>query len=355
MNSLLSRRLFVFGLACLAVAFVAPRSHAHTTQEAMAEAATRFLNALDADQRKAAQFDFANAERKNWNFVPMERAGLPLKKMKPAQQHLAIALLQSALSHRGMNKALNIMALEQVLFEMENGAPKRDPALYHFYIFGTPSNSEDWGWRVEGHHFSMSITIVDGKIVAKTPLFLGANPARVKQGPHAGLRVLHAEEDLARELLGQLDEAQRKQAVLMTEIPADIINGPSRKTAEALEPKGLSAGQMNDSQRRSLMRIVGEYVRTYRPDLAKRDLQEIRDAGVQQLHFAWIGSDQPGQPHYYRIQGPTFILEYDNTQNDANHVHVAWRDFQGDFGDDVLREHYEKQPHREAEPVGAAQ
>lgn len=333
------------GVACLVTLIAARVAQAHSPAEAMAEAATRFLKSLDDQQRQVAQFTFDDAERTNWNFVPMERKGLPLKKMKPNQQALAMGLLDSALSHRGFTKAVNIMALEQVLHEMENNSPTRDPSLYHFFIFGEPSTKKTWGWRFEGHHFSMSLTLVDGQKIAPTPLFMGSNPAHVKQGPHAGLRVLHAEEDLGRAFLNELDDEQRKVAVLQMEVPKDVINLPSRKTAEAVEPKGLAVARMSKEQRESLWKLVKEYVENYRPEMAEQDLDQIRAAGFHLVYFAWVGSGEPGQPHYYRVQGPTFILEYDNTQNDANHVHVLWRDFKNDFGADLLKDHYEAVKH----------
>jgi len=337
-----------WGFTCLLMVSLlttaAQRSEAHSPAEAMSEAATHFLASLTAAQRDKVQFEFTDAERKNWNFVPMERAGLTLKEMQDNQRHLATNLLHSALSHRGFSKALNIMALEQILFEMENNAPRRDAAKYHFYIFGEPSVSQTWGWRVEGHHLSISVTLVDGQNIVTTPTMMGTNPAHVKQGPQEGLRVLRAEEDLARELVKNLTAEQRLQAVLQADVPSDIINGPGRE-AQPLDPPGIAASALSPEQRKMLMAVVREYVHNFRPELAKADMKKIRQAGVDKIHFAWIGSDERGKPHYYRIQGPTFIMEYDNTQNDANHVHAVWRDFQNDFGADLLKEHYQQVPH----------
>jgi hypothetical protein len=321
-----------------------PLVQAHTPAEAMAEAAQRLIASLDEQQQADLQFDFADQERLNWQFVPMDRAGLPLKRMKPHQQHLAIGLLNSATSHRGLSKSLNIMALEQILHEMENNSPRRDPSLYHFYIFGKPSTADTWGWRVEGHHLSISITLVDGQMITSTPAFFGANPAHVQQGPHEGLRVLHEEEDLARELLNSLTAEQRTSAIIATEAPADIISVPGRD-AVPLQPSGLPASQMTREQRQMLTRLIREYVFNFRAELAREDMRQIREAGIRNVHFAWAGSDQVGEGHYYRVQGPSFIMEYDNTQNDANHVHVVWRDFKNDFGADLLKAHYEAVPH----------
>lgn len=319
-------------------------ANAHTPAEAMAEAANQFLASLDADQRKAAEYEFKGKERENWNFIPMDRPGLALKQMQPHQQHLAMALLHSALSHDGFSKAVNIMTLEQILHVMENNAAHRDPSLYHVYIFGTPSTSKSWGWRVEGHHLSINVTLVEGQKIVATPAFFGANPGHVKQGPREGLRVLRDEEDLARALLLSLDDEQKAKAVINVEAPSDVINGPGRK-ATPLEPKGLSARDMTEAQRRQLIKVVREYVHSFRREVARDDMKKIREAGVEKLTFAWAGGDQPGQPHYYRIEGPSFIFEYDNTQNDANHIHAVWRDFKNDFGADLLKQHYEAVAH----------
>ncbi len=344
-RSILLRTAAPLFLICLGL--TGPRSlHAHTPAEAMAEAAGRFLASLDPPQREQAQFQFGDAERQNWNFVPMERAGLSLKEMQPHQQQYAFALLQSALSHQGMNKALNIMALEQILRDLENDNPGRDPSRYFFLIFGKPSAQSTWGWRVEGHHLSVSLTLVNGHQIVATPSFYGANPAHVKQGPHEGLRVLADEEDLARKLVQEFSDEQRKIAIIETTAPKDIINGPGR-TASRLEPLGLAASQMTNAQRRMLMQLVRTYVFNLRPELAREDLRKIRESGVQNLNFAWAGSTEVGQGHYYRVQGPSFILEYDNTQNDANHIHCVWRDFENDFGEDLLQKHYAEDPHGE--------
>ncbi len=315
-------------------------AQAHTPAEAMAQAAQSFLASLTAEQQAAAQFKFDDAERLNWQFIPMKRKGLSLKEMKSFQQQLAFALLHSSLSHRGTSKALNIMALEQILAELENNPTRRDASLYHVFIFGEPSTTQTWGFRVEGHHLSVSLTLVDGQKIVGTPSFYGANPGKVLQGPHKGLRVLAAEEDLGRDLVKSLDAEQRKVAVIDTEAPADVINGPGRK-ASLLEPQGLAGADMTAEQRKQLVQIVREYVFNLRPELARADMKKIREAGIRKLHFAWAGGLEPGVGHYYRVQGPTFILEYDNTQNNANHIHCVWRDFTNDFGEDLLKQHHQ--------------
>lgn len=321
------------------------RAHDHSPAGDMADAARAFLNALSEDQRKTATFEFQSPERVNWHFIPRDRKGLAWKDMSAAQRHLATALLASGLSHRGMVKATTIMSLEQVLLELEQGrGPKRDPEAYYWTVFGKPDAQGAWGWRVEGHHLSLNFTVADGKVASATPSFLGSNPGEVRQGPRAGLRALGAEEDLGRALLRSLDDSQRSVAVLAAVAPADILTGASRK-ADPLSPAGLSVAGMTDSQRQQLRRLVEEYLRRARPEVADADLAEIEKAGWEKVTFAWAGPAEPGKGHYYRVQGPTFLLEYDNTQNDANHIHAVWREFHGDFGDDVLARHYRETPH----------
>jgi hypothetical protein len=311
----------------------------------MAEAARNFLAALTAGQREQAQFPFETDERMNWHFIPKPRKGIPLKELDSAQKHLAHAFLSAGLSQRGYLKATTIMSLEEVLKALEGGkGPTRDPELYYFSLFGQPSTTETWGWRVEGHHLSINIAVVKGQLIASTPQFLGANPAEVREGSRKGLRVLRAEEDLARALYSALDAGQRKMALITEEAPRDIITAASRK-AEIGEPQGLAAKRMKDSQRHLLIALLDEYARTMPAEIAEERLEKIRKAGFDNVHFAWAGGADPGQPHYYRVQGPTFLIEYDNTQNDANHIHSVWRDFNGDWGLDLLRAHYDQAPH----------
>ena len=315
-------------------------ARAHGPSAEMLEAANAFLADLDEAKRDKATFEFKDQERANWHFIPRERKGLPLKEMTASQRPLAFALLQSALSNRGFMKSLHIMTLEQILHVMENEAAHRDPAAYYFSIFGTPSSREAWGWRVEGHHLSLNFTVV-GHAIVSTPSFFGTNPADVKEGPRKGLRVLGVEEDLGRKLVKSLTSEQREVAIVTADAPRDIINGPGRD-AQPLEPVGLPATAMNEDQLSVLHKLVEEYIFRLRPELAKHDLAEIEKAGFSNLHFAWAGGLERGERHYYRVQGPTFILEYDNTQNRANHVHCVWRDYKNDFGVDLLRKHYEE-------------
>ncbi len=342
-------RVFLFALFSLTPLAAAP-AMAHDVAGEMLSGAELFIKSLDESQKKQIQFKFDDPLRKQWTFVPKNRKGLGLKAMKPHQRGLAMAFVQTGLSHHGFSTAMQVMALEQVLHEMENGSRRRDPAKYHLFFFGKPSSDKSWGWRIEGHHLSISFTIVDGKQVSVVPAFFGASPGEVRQGSLKGLRVLAAEEDLGRKLIKQLSIKQKEKAILPGKVPADIINGPGRD-AQPLTPAGIPAAEMNEAQQAILKKLIDVYTSKVRGELAAVDRKRIQDAGFDKIHFAWAGKITPGQPHYFRVQGPTFILEYDNTQNKANHIHVVWRDFQNDFGADLLKQHHEAEAQKQAEAV----
>ena len=312
----------------------------------MSAAARNFLDALSSEQKATAQFKWANEERMNWHFIPKDRPGLAFKNMEAAQRHLAWALLASGMSASGQIKAATIMSLERILQELEGPERRfsRDPELYHVSIFGEPSPDGTWGWRVEGHHLSVNFSIINGRHISATPSFMGTNPAEVRSGPRQGLRVLAAEEDLGRQLVKSLNSEQKAKAIIDEKAPADVITGASRKVSP-LEWTGLSHAKMNKEQRALLRELIQTYAQRYRPAIADADLKAIEKAGYDKILFAWAGGTEKGEGHYYRIQGPTFLMEYDCTQNDANHVHAVWRDFNNDFGEDYLLKHY-KEAHR---------
>ena len=313
----------------------------------MAEAAQVFLDTLTPDQRQAATFPFNGEDRFDWHFIPRERKGVPLKTMTAAQQKAALALVEASLSNEGFGKSQTIRQLEQVLFELE-GRDIRDPELYFFMIFGQPSSTETWAWRYEGHHISQSWTVINGQQVASSPQFFGTNPAHVREGRMSGTRVLSVEEDQARSLLGSLSPNLRSAAVISAEAPRDILTSNERQAAMQ-EDKGVSYDQLSSAQQDVLWSLVEEYAAVQPDSLSSERLSEIRAAGVNNIKFAWMGSATVGEGHYYRIQGPTFLIEYDNVQNNANHAHSVWRDFDGDFGRDLLASHYEQYPHRLAD------
>lgn len=324
---------------------LAPHARAHESAAEMAEAAQVWLASLGEEQKAMAVYPLADAERENWHFIPKPfegegmRRGLTIRDMRPDQRHLAIALLSTGLSHRGLATALEIMSLEQVLWELENQAPKRNPEMYYVTIFGEPG-AKAWGWRFEGHHLAMNFTIADGKVVSGTPNFFASNPAEVREGPRAGLRVLAREEDVARALVKSLDEAQRAKALVADEAPDDILTSAESKVGP-LGGEGVPFSDLKPDQQAQLKALVEVYVRRVKADVADDELAAIKAAGMDKVVFAWLGGTERGDRHYYRVQGPTFLLEYANTQNGANHVHAVWRDFAGDFGRDLLREHYQ--------------
>jgi hypothetical protein len=331
---------------------VFPMSHSqlHSTDAGhsavmMSTAAEAFISSLSPDQRAKATFAFGDEQRLDWHFIPRARKGLPFKDLDPTQHLLGNALLGAGLGQRGLIRAATIMSLDAILREMEQGkGPVRDPELYFLSIFGDARSGKPWGWRVEGHHVALNFTLLAGKTIASTPAFFGANPAEVLEGARKGLRALAPEEDLARSLIKSLDDKQRTQAVVSESAPTDILSTNLRK-AEPLKPAGLQTSKLGQKQQDILMTLLSEYASRHAPDIAAARMDRVRAAGLGNIFFAWAGGFEKGQPHYYRIQGPSFLVEYDNVQNNANHIHTVWRDFNSDFGADLLALHY-KQDHR---------
>jgi hypothetical protein len=364
--------------------------------ERMGEAAAAWLASLSADQRRKATFDFPNdEERTRWYYTPTERGGLPLIEMDPVQQRLAHRLIASGLSRGGYVTAATIMGIENVLDAIEGWnrpypgriAPNRgrDPQLYFLSVFGSPS-SPSWGWRVGGHHLCVQYAVVDGQLAAPTPIFFGSNPAEAHGVGPSLLRPLAGEEDLGRELLHALDADQRRIAVLAPVAPRDIVqanrpvvevgalprpadqlfgqgvpdadvrqfmgvNSQGRTAPPSAEeymerlrypatPKGLAGAQMSAAQRQVLVGLIRQYVDRLPEEVAGAQAARVLGADLGAMHFAWAGGAERGQPHYYRIQGPRLLIEYDDTQDNANHIHAVYRDPEGDFGRDLLAEHY---------------
>ena len=321
------------------------RHHTHAVS-LMTETANRLLAALSPEQRAKATFAFADDERMDWHYIPKERKGLTLREMTPYQKPLASALLASGLSQAAYIKAVTIMSLEDVLKTIENDSgERRNPEKYHFTIFGTPSDAGTWGWRVEGHHLSQNFTVINGQAV-DGPSFFGSNPAEVRQGPRKGLRVLSAEDDLGFELIRSLDEPLRAAAIVDAKAYADILTAANRKAALAGQPSGLSAAKMKPNQFDALRALAELYARNLPDELAQHRMEQIEQAG-HNAWFAWAGGTNPGDPHYYRVQTPSFLIELDDTQDQANHIHSVWRDVRNDFGGDLLKAHYETSHHGE--------
>jgi len=331
------KRLLMAGCAVALLAFAYEST---SSPGIMTTAAKAYLNALTPELRMRTTFPLDADERMNWHFVPLERKGVALREMTSAQKHLAEALLSAGLSQQGIIKAHTIMSLDQVLKDMEKGTgPERDPEKYYVSIFGEPSEQGRWGYRFEGHHISLNFTIVNGHI-ASSPSFFGDNPAEVKEGPRAGLRALMREEDLGRAMIQSLDDSQRAIAIVDKTAPKDIITFDSRKAALNGQPNGLPFSKLNAKQKDAMTALVSEYANNFPPQVAEFRLDQYRKNQAN-LFFAWAGGTEKGQPHYYRIQTSAFLIEYDDTQNNANHIHSVWRDWNGDFGLDLLAQHYQ--------------
>jgi hypothetical protein len=335
----------------LAAFYVVTVTASQRQAAAMASAANAFLAGLTPEQRQQAALPFEGEERMRWHFIPNEqfpRKGLMLKSMTEQQRALAHALLRTGLSQRGYMTATAIMDLENVLRAIESAGGRgrfaRDPLEYYFTIFGKPGADGAWGWRVNGHHVGLYFTVNDGKAIATTPAFFGSNPAEVREGPKAGLRVLGAEEDAGRALMQAFDDGQKASALIQGVAPNDIVTG-NNLVADPQNPAGIAASAMTPAQRDLLAKLIDVYASYMADDLAAERMSKLRAAGMDKITFAWAGGTEPGAKHYYRVQGPTFLIEFDNVQNNGNHIHSVWRDFNGDFGRDLLREHLEAVAH----------
>ncbi len=305
----------------------------------MEHAASAFLASLDDAKRSRATFPLDDARRKDWHYIPRERPGLPIGDLDEAQKKEMRSLLEAALSDEGLKKVDGVFLLEGVLRELES-SPMRDPGHYMVSLFGKPASEEAWGWRLEGHHLSLNFLLSGGR-VAVTPFFLGANPDKIVGGVHAGLRVLAPEEDLARALAKSFDAAQRAEGIKTDEAPSDVILGPAR-AASFLEPPGISGAKLREDQRALLAKLAELYPGDLAASVASDAIDHVRKTPGAELHFLWIGGLEPGEPHYWRVQGKHFAIELDNVQGGASHVHTLWRDLDDDFGEDVLKRHYEE-------------
>lgn len=319
------------------------RGHAQTAD--LDGAAKAFLNLLTADISEKAQFKFDDQERFNWHFVPRWRNGVSLHDLNQTQLDAAMNLLKVSLSVQGYRKATDVMALESVLREVENRGSDdtyRDPLKYYFTIFGSPSNDKPWGWRLEGHHISLNFSAVNNKMQSSTPSFFGSNPATIPSGKRKGEQILKDESTYGFSLVNSFSRAQLSKVIVSENAFPDILSDNKRK-AQLLEPKGLMYSEMNEQQKKLFMTLLDVYVKNYELGFSTTLMNKINQAGVENLSFAWAGSLRPGKGHYYHIQGPMLLIEFDNTQNNANHIHSVVRDLTNDFAEDILREHYQKE------------
>lgn len=344
---------------------------AKTLAARMGERFVRLLSLLDAGQKQALQLDFQDQrERTNWDYTPRDRRGLCLRDMDRAQHQAVTRLLKASLSSAGYNTVALIMALETVLDgkeEFTRPLPGRDPLNYHLSLFGAPDARKPWGWRFEGHHVSLHFTLAEGLLVSPFPLFFGSNPGESQLAGGFALRPLRDLEDGARALFQALGETQRRQALLSPHAPRDILLGnasrvewerpprfPPAPWMEATgaspqdlqrliirrQPAGLDARTLPDDQHAQLRTLVHRYLERFPEELAAAEQTRLGDLRACPMHFAWAGDARRGEAHYYRIHAPDFLIEYDNYQNEANHVHAVWRDPQNDFGCDALARHY---------------
>ncbi len=318
-------------------------AHKHASAAGMTKAAKRFVESLSGDQRHRTIYEYMDGERIFWYYPPVNRHGLALRDMDDDQRQLAYSLMETGLTDRSFDQAKSIIEHESVLgpLEKEAGVTSfvRDPDLYYWTVFGDPgSDKEPWGWRVEGHHISLNFSLWGDKFISMTPFFFGANPAEVRKGPKKGLRILDQREDLAFELMNSLDQGQSSKATIYGEAPYDILTYNASRVSLPPE-EGLPASKMNDTQKDILRNLVNVYVNQVRTDMAQEKLQRLEEEGFDGLHWAWGGPVEEGKEHYYRIHGGNFVVEFDNRQNGANHIHSVWRDVENDFANDVLREH----------------
>jgi hypothetical protein len=336
-----ARCVFVLGL--VTVVGLGAKSVATRNVAQMAEAATRFLSALPTDQRAMASFRFDAPERLRFHFIPTEtfaRQGLTIRDMGPAQREAAHSLLRTGLSQRGYMTATQIMETEGILRGLEGGRGqfRRDPEEYFVSVFGTPTASGSWGWRFEGHHISLQFTVVEGDITVSSPTFLAANPAEVPEGPRRGMRALARQEDAGRAMLSSLDAAQREVAI-QEDIQVRDVLARVALDPDPLAPVGVRSADLSPAQRDLLMEIVDAYTGVMTDEIAALRMAKVQQAGVENIRFAWAGGTKRGELSYFRVQGPTFLIEFSNTMNDPNHIHSGWREFGAEFGRDVLAAH----------------
>ena len=321
---------------------------------AMGAAATTFLASLDAIRRREVQFAFADQERFSWEYRPdglsirgetVWHNGLRLLNMSDAQQAAAYALLESGLSAHGAARVRAVMDLEASLRITERQGPiipraMRDPENFAFAIFGEPGGREPWGWRVGGHHIAVHLNVIDGDLVASTPFFLGANPAEVRHGPKVGTRTLSEEEDVGRDLLRSLDPTRRARAIVSVTAPHDILTDVHRMVRLDELPSGVRFGELSGDERVKLVKLLRLYTDRQADPIAEAMFRRIERTELGEVRFAWLGGAEQGEPHYYALKGKSFVVEYDKTQNQANHIHSVWRSLEGDFGEDLLAAHY---------------
>ena len=321
-----------------------------STEDLMVTTASAWLASLNGNQLTSAQYKLDNPDYETWHFVPdnnfvsargYRRNGVTYKEMNAEQRSLADALLSASLSKVGFVSVKTIMSLEEVLrIQEKDTVGRRDVDIYHFSIFGKPAMEGDWAWRLEGHHVSLHFLMRDGKLASTSPTFLGANPHEVRDGPRKGVRPLGAREDAARKLMKSLDADARAKALVRDKAYNDILTSADTRAKIEGQPQGIAASELSDDQYSMLLDTADQYAVSLPAEQAEKRRAKVRATPRDKLFFAWAGSVEPGGGDYYRIQSPEFLIEYDNTQNRNNHSHSVWREYDGDFGRDVLAAHY---------------
>ena len=308
--------------------------------------AVNFLNSLTRAQKSKAQMPFDDDSKHDWHYFPASmypRAGISIGELNESQKQLLFQLLHASLSETGYTKTQQIMSLENVLAELSGDSYSRDPEKYYAAFYGNPENDSLWAWSFQGHHLSLNFTILNGKMEI-APRFMGANPATVKSGTHKGERTLAAEEDLGLQLINSIQDKQK--AIFRERSPYDIVTGNAPEV-NPLTPVGIKLNELTEANQEILLRLIHEYLATMPDELAKKRSENLEKEEMNEIRFGWAGATHSGEPHYYRIQGKTFLIEFDNSQNNANHIHSVWRDFDGDFGRDLIREHYQNSDHHQ--------
>ena len=310
--------------------------------------ASAFVNALSDVQRKKTVFPFEEMSRYEWHYLPATtapRTGIGIKELNSTQKLQFHHLLKAYLSNAGYTRTKTIMSFEYLLKDLEPNNFSRIPENYFVAVYGNPGKDNVWGWKFSGHHLALNFTVVNDNL-AFAPFFFGANPAEVKAGTQKGLRIMKAEEDLGFELVNSLTPVQKQTAIFQAEAFAEIVTTNAAKV-EPLTPVCLSAKDMTQEQLIVLNKLIIAYLSSMPGEIANSRMKKIASEDIESVRFGWAGGLTPGKPHYYRVQGKTFLIEFDNTQNNANHIHTVWRDFNGDFGRDLLREHYHNSKHHQ--------
>jgi hypothetical protein len=304
-----------------------------------------FIDSLSPEQRKKAMLDFEDQRKLDWHFLPSTiflREGIPLDELSSPQLKKLEKLMLTFLSKSGYEKVEKINSLEEVLRAISGDSLIRDPGKYFTTFYGDPTHDKVWAMSFEGHHVSLNFTVVNGE-VSSTPRFLGSNPAMIPEGPRKGERTLQIEEDLGFDLINSCSEDQKKKAIFQEDSFKDILSFNIPKV-DPLVPAGIPYSELDSDQQNKLMRLIDEYLNTMPKKSAMERMDKIMDEDLSDLYFGWVGALKLGSAHYYRIQGKSFLVEFDNSQNRANHIHSVWRDFDGDFGRDLIHEHYQTSP-----------